>query len=142
MAISSVQMVGPQDEVKTTSGKSGGGKWGKAIGAVAGGVLGGAAAGTASGGAATAMGVAGGAALGASLGEQLGNAVVRPRAESTAIQRRIQTAGPQVVQSDRTAQLKQAVMALHQAPPAVQQEYGKPLVTAYMTQVAQNGGVA
>jgi outer membrane lipoprotein SlyB len=142
MALNSVAMVGPQDEVKKTSGKSGGGKIGKVIGGTAGGIAGGMAGMATGGPAGAAVGATGGALAGASLGEMIGNGISPARQESTAIQRRIQSQGPQMVQSDRTAQLKQAVMALHQAPPAVQQEYGKPLVTAYMTQVAQNGGIA
>jgi uncharacterized protein YcfJ len=140
MALNSVQMIGPQDEVKKTGGKSGGGKWGKAIGGAAGGVAGGMAAATVSGGAGTAVGATSGALAGAALGEAIGNGIAPPRQESTAINRRIQSQGPQMIQSDRTAQLKQAVAALHQAPPQIQQEYAKPLVAAYMQQVSQNGG--
>lgn len=125
MALNQVQYVAPAPEMRTTKGKSGGGKWGSAIGAVAGGIVGG----MATGGA----GAIGGAAAGSSLGGMLGNAISPATQGSTAMVRRSESLGaPTIPHSDRSEKLKQSIMALHTQPDEIKQKYASPLVSAYM----------
>lgn len=138
MALNSVQMIGPQDVVKEKKGKSGGGKLGQMAGLAAGAAIAGGAA-VATGGAALPVAAAamGGAGGGAALGGMLGEVISPTKAASTVVDRRIQSHGPQMQQSQHAEALKQSLMALKAAPPSLQQEYGKPLVDAYVTQMAQ-----
>lgn len=143
MALNGVSIVGPQDEVKKTGSKKGGGKMGAMIGGTVGGVAG-AMAGSGTG-AGMVGGAIGGAAGGAALGERVGNMIQPAREGSSAITRRVQSTGPQVVHSPQSEQLKSSILALQQQPPAIQQQYQAPLVTAYMKSLAQDnpgGGVA
>jgi uncharacterized protein YcfJ len=135
MAIQGIQVIGPQDKVKTRQAHEGGGKKGQMAGALVGGAIG-------------AMGGPGGAVAGASTGAAIGNVVGEgldpSRAGNQAIERRIQTGGPQIVHSPQSEQLKQSLVAMKAQPPEIQQEYMAPLVKAYMQSVAQDNpaGVA
>jgi hypothetical protein len=141
MAIKQVQQVGPQDVVKSTGGRKGGGKFGTMAGLATGAALGAVVAGT--GGAALpaiAMGGMTGAATGASLGGLIGEKIKPGREASTAIDRRIQAAGPQMVQSETSEKLKQSLMALHEAPPEVKSQYAPQLVNAYLKSLGNDNG--
>jgi phage tail tape-measure protein len=129
MALTPVTLLAPQDKVRTSSAKKGGGTFGSVAGAIAGGAIGSA------GGPA---GTLAGAAAGASLGGMIGEGLSPSKAASTAVERRLQSPGPQMIQSDNTSKLKQSIVALQQTPPEVRAEYSKPLVTAYMASVAQD----
>ncbi len=138
MAVQNVQFMGPNDKQTTVQGKQGSGKFGQAAGALLGGVAGGAAGGPG--------GAIAGASTGASLGGMAGNALDPAVADKTAIQRRIQSSGPQYQQSENTMKLKDSVLALRTQPPEIQQQYAPPLVQAYVTSLAhdnpKNGGMA
>lgn len=136
MAFNQVEYIGPKDKVTVTPGKKGGGKVGGMLGGAVGGVAGGIA-GFAGGGPAGAVaGSIAGAAGGASLGERLGEMVQPSRAETSAMERKVGARGPEVFHSEQSDKLKQSLLALQSAPPAVQQEYKPVLAQAYMTSVA------
>ena len=140
MALQQVQQVAPQDVTKTTKARTGGGKFGTLAGLAAGAALGAAAVPTGGTTAAIAMGGIGGAGGGAALGGLLGEKVRPGREASTAIDRRIQSQGPQMVHSETSEKLKQSLMALHQAPPEVKQQYAPTLVNAYLTSLGKDNG--
>jgi len=130
MAIRGVQPVAAQDQVTDYKpARQGGGKAGQMVGGFLGGIAG------IPGGPA---GVMAGVATGSSLGGVVGNAISPEKAASTAIERRLQSAGPQVQSSPQTERLKQSVLALHQAPPDIKAEYAAPLVKAYMVSAAKD----
>ncbi len=138
MATNSVQVIGPQDEVKTTSSKKGGGKFGTIVGGTIGGAVGAIAGTVGAPGAGTVAGGIAGAAGGAAVGGAIGEMVQPSRAGESAITRRLQSQGPQIVHSEQSEQLKQSLMAIQTQPQYIQQEYMAPLVTAYMKSVAQD----
>ena len=140
MAITPVQYVQRPEEVSTTKGKAGGGKWGQIAGTLGGAVLGGAAIAATGGTAApaVAMGALGGAATGGSLGGLLGESIKPTKEGTTAMERRMQTMGPQMTQSNHADTLKQSLVALQTQPDHLKAEYTKPLVNAYMTASAKN----
>lgn len=144
MTIAPVQMVGPQDQVKTTSGRKGGSRTGQIIGGIIGGAAGAAAGTVAAPGAGTIAGGIAGAGGGASLGGTIGDMISPGKQESTAVTRRIQSSGPQLYHSDRSEQIKQSLMALHSQPAEIQQQYAPPLTQAYIMSLAQDNqtGVA
>jgi Sec-independent protein translocase protein TatA len=139
MAQNAVQFIQRPEEVTTTKGKSGGGKWGQIAGAVAGAALGAAAAGATGGvGAPVAMAALSGAGAGGALGGSLGEIIKPTKEASTAIERRIQAQGPQMQQSQHAAQLKQSLAALQTQPDHIKAQYTKPLLDAYMTSAAKS----
>jgi hypothetical protein len=129
MALKQVAIVQPKIEERETPKKKG---WGEALGAAVGvgaAVAGGMAAGP--GGAAMAQGVIGGAGGGYALGNLVGEKMSPTvEAKREAIQRQA-APGPQI-QTDHSEKLKASIMALHQAPPDVQQAYSDPLAAAYL----------
>lgn len=129
MAINAVEYIAPKDKVTKTRSHTGGGKFGQVAGAAIGGVAG-------SGGGPA--GAIAGAAAGASLGGMLGEIIDPSKHGTTAIQRKIGAAGPQVIHSTQSEQLKSSLLALQQQPPAIQQEYKAPLVKAYVTSLAMD----
>lgn len=131
MALQAVQTIAPQDKVKSSGGRKGGDKFGAIAGAIGAGAI------VASGGAA-APAVLGAAGTGAALGGLAGGAIRPERQASTAIERRMQTQGPQLVHSETSEKLKNSLMALHEAPAVAKRQYAQPLLTAYMTSVAQD----
>lgn len=139
MGQNAVQFIQRPEEVTTTKGKSGGGKWGQIAGTLGGAALG-AAATVATGGAAApaiAMGALGGAGAGGALGGSLGEIIKPTKEGSTAIERRMQAMGPQMQQNNHAAQLKQSLVALQSQPDNVKAQYTKPLVDAYMTTMSK-----
>jgi outer membrane lipoprotein SlyB len=131
MALKQVQQIGPAPEVTEKKAKKG---WGEAVGGVmgvAGAVAGGMAGAVTGGPAGAVVGATGGASGSYSLGSMLGEKM-KPsvQAQKDAIQRQA-VAGPQMT-STHSDTLKQAVTALHQAPPDVQEAYADPLIKAYM----------
>jgi hypothetical protein len=68
----------------------------------------------------------------------IGEMAAPSRQGETAITRRLQAPGPQIVHSEQSNQLKQSLMALQQQPPEIQAQYQAPLVTAYMQSVAKD----
>lgn len=138
MAISSVQYNPVQKAIETRE-KKGGGGIGQAAGLVAGAALAGGAA-AATGGtalpiAAAAMGGAGG---GAALGGMLGEKISPSRQGSTAMDRRMSAAGPQLIQSEPTKRLRESIMALNGQPDDIKQQYGPTLVNGFMSSLAQD----
>ncbi len=103
------------------------------VGGIAGGV-----AGAATGPAGATVGAIGGTAAGASLGNTLGEMIQPGRAGSTAIERRAQAPGPQMIQSESSQKLRDSLMALHEAPQQAKQQYAQPLLTAYMQSIAND----
>lgn len=144
MAMNGVQYIGPKEKVTTTGGKAGGGKWGQVIGGAIGGAAGALAA--APTGAGMVAGGIAGTAGGAALGGMIGNMISPAKEGTTAIDRRIQAAGPQIQHSEQSERLKASLMSLQTQPPEIQQEYMAPLVKAYVASVAQDnpkgGGMA
>lgn len=144
MALAPVQYVPPPPvEVRKSKGRKGWGKEGAmvlgTVGAVAGGMAG-AVAGVPTGGAASGPGAVigsiGGAAAGASLGSMLGEKLRATREASTAMERRAEAPGPQLIHSDTSEKLKQSLLALQQGPEDARMEYGKPIFSAYMQSLA------
>ena len=131
MALQQVQQVAPIQRERGSSGRAGGGKWGGLAAAVGAGAI------VASGGAA-APAVIGAAGTGAMLGGLAGDAVRPAREGKNAIERRIDAAGPQMIQSDTSSKLRDSLTALHQAPPAVKQQYAPPLVNAYLQSLGKD----
>lgn len=139
MAQNAVQFIQRPEEVTTTKGKAGGGKWGQIAGTLGGAALG-AAATVATGGAAApaiAMGALGGAGAGGALGGGIGEIIKPTKEGSTAMERRMQAMGPQIQQSQHSQQLKQSLVALQSQPDHIKAQYAKPLVDAYMTSAAK-----
>lgn len=131
MALQQVQQVAPIQRERGSSGRAGGGKWGALGGALAAGAI------VASGGAA-APAVLGAAGTGAALGG-LGGDMLRPAKEGkSAIERRIEAAGPQMIQSDTSSKLRDSLTALHQAPPAIKQQYAPTLANAYLQSIGKD----
>lgn len=141
MAYKQVAIVEPKPkETVIQRRREGGGKLGRDIGGVVGGVAGGVV-GMASGGpAGAAVGAMGGTVAGANFGSMIGERIKPTREEKTAIDRRVNSQAPQMMQSDSTEKLKQSIMALQSQPPEVRQEYMKPLIEAYAMQAKQNQG--
>lgn len=136
-----VQVRPTQQGQEVVGAKKGGGSTGAAIGGVLGGVAG-ALGGLATGGGGNIPGaiVGGmsGAAGGAAFGQKVGDIVDKPSA-GTAIDRRVASnAPPEMYHSERSDQLRQSLMALNNSPPEMQQQYGAPLVTAYMSSLAND----
>ncbi len=132
------QVRAPQQGQEVVGARKGGGSTGAALGGIIGGVAGGIA-GYASGNVPGAIvGATSGAGGGAALGQKLGEAVDKP-SQGTAIDRRVasQTA-PEMYHSERSDQLRQSLMALNNSPPEMQQQYGAPLVTAYLSSLAND----
>lgn len=128
------------DVEKSTSGRKSGGKFGTMAGLAAGAIGAGAVAAT--GGAALPAVIGAGAAggmTGASLGGLLGESIRPGREASTAIERRIQTQGPQPIKSDASEKLRQSLVALHDAPPEVKSQYAPTLLNAYLMSVTGAG---
>ncbi len=122
-----------------SKGHSGGGKFGTLGGLAAGAALGATVAAT--GGAALpaiALAGAGGAATGASLGGLLGEELDKTKQGTSAIERRLDSTAPQLIHSDRSETLKQSLMALHEAPQEIRDQYAPPLLDAYMTSLHQD----
>lgn len=148
MALRQVEYIAPTPNVIERKAKKGGGGFGSAIGAGIGGALGGlAAAGAtvATGGAAApaiGVGIAGGAAAGAGLGGMIGNAVSPARAASSSVDRRVEATQPQLIQSEQTQKLKDSLIALQGQPEELRQQYGQPLVAAYLKSYQSDMGVA
>ncbi len=138
MAYNQVQYVPPPPVEKKSGGKKGGGAFGAAVVGAIGGVVGGLAGAATGGPAGAAAGAMGGAAGGAGLGQMLGNAIMPAKGPSTSIERRMEAAGPQVMQSEQTQKLKQSITALHSQPDQVKQQYASPLVQAYMVSLAND----
>ena len=83
-------------------------------------------------------GAVGGATAGGNLGGMVGNAVA-PAKEGTAIDRRVASQAPaEVYHSERSDQLRQSLAALNTQPPEIQQQYSQPLVTAYLSSLAND----
>lgn len=151
-----IRQVAINPRVETKEGSAGGSAFGKiapiagALGAAAliagtGGAaapVAGASAGAAGG--ASAASILGGAGSGAALGGLLGNAVDRANPGTDPIQRRIDATQPQIVHSENSQKLRESIMALHQAPPEVQNQYAPTLLNAYLTSLHQDkvGGMA
>jgi phage tail tape-measure protein len=131
----------PAPQVTEKKAKKGGGAFGQAAGAVVGGAIG-AAAGMATGGAATAQGALVGASAGGALGQTIGNMADPARSGSTAMARRAELAQPEMIQSDSRDKIKEALLALHQQPPEIKQEYAPVLLNAYLKSHMPGGGVA
>lgn len=143
MALAPVAYIAPPDVVTEKKAKKGGGGFGSAAGAVVGGAIGAIAAGGLTGGAAAVQGGMAGAAAGSALGGQIGNMIDPAKAASQAIDRRVAAAGPQMVQSETSAKLRDSILALQRAPDPVRAEYSQPLVQAYMASLAKDhSGVA
>jgi hypothetical protein len=137
VAIKPVEMIAPVDTQQKKSRKGGGGI-GQAIGGVVGGVAGGVA-GIPGGPAAIAGGAIAGTAAGASVGGMIGERIKPTReGSSTAMQRRVMGT-PQMMQSERTQKLRESILALHQQPPEVQQQYAPTLVQGYLKSLADDG---
>lgn len=137
MALQAVQQIAPPPKVSSSGGKKGGGMFGSVAGGIAGAALAGGAA-AVTGGAALPVAAAalGGAGGGMALGGMLGNAVAPAKAAS-AIERRAATIqGPQLIQSEQTAKLKDSILALHTQPPEIKQQHAPLLVNAYLTSLA------
>ncbi len=100
-----------------TRGSAGGSQTGQLIGAAIGGAVGG----------------LGGAAAGSSLGGMAGNAIDPAKQGQEAMARQVQAEQPQLVHSENSDALKQSIMALHEAPQPIRDEYGPQLVHAYLT---------
>ncbi len=132
------QVRAPQQGQEVVGVKKGGGSTGAAIGAVIGGVAGGIA-GYASGNVPGAIvGATSGAGGGGALGEKIGNAVDKP-SQGTAIDRRVASqAAPEMYHSERSDALRQSLVALNNAPPEMQQQYGGHLVSAYLSSLAND----
>jgi len=135
-----VQVAKPRQKTTIEGAHDSGGRTGTAVGAVAGGIIGGIAAGVGSGGSATALGAMQGAAGGAALGNTVGNFVAPGSSGHEAIDRRAAAAaqGPEMYHSERSDALRQSLTALNSQPPALQQQYGAPLVTAYLSSLAND----
>lgn len=130
MAIQQVQYVGPSDQMTGKKGTAGGAGVGSQIGAAVGAIAGAATTGGA--------GAVQGGLTGAAAGGALGGWIDPAKADTTAIQRRIQSSGPQIVHSEQSEQLKQSLVALQQQPQDVQHQYAAPLIKAYIQSVAQD----
>tara|TARA_R110000868_G_scaffold9394_1_gene46901 strand:- start:5984 stop:6406 length:423 start_codon:yes stop_codon:yes gene_type:complete len=124
-----------------SSGSEGSAKMGQLAGAALG-----AAAIIGTGGAATpAVGaVLGGAATGSALGGLVGGAADPGKAGTSAMERRLDSTQPQFIHSEKSDALKQSLMALHEAPQEVRNQYGPQLVNAYLSSLHNDnvGGVA
>jgi hypothetical protein len=136
MAINPVELRLRQETGTTTGARKGGGQFGTMAGLVGGAALGGAAAAVPGAApAAIAMGALGGAGGGSALGGMLGEKVKPSSEGTTAIDRRIQAQStPQVSGSEK---LRDSIMALHEAPPEIKQQYAQPLVSAYFASLAK-----
>lgn len=89
------------------------------------------------------MGAISGAGAGSALGGLLGERVRPGREASTAVERRLQGAGPQLIQSEASHKLKDSLAALREAPVEAKREYARPLLSAYLASLAKdNGGAA
>lgn len=130
MAFQGVQVVSAPGVATGKKGREGGGKEGQMLGAAVGGIVGG----MASGG----SGAMTGASAGAGLGAMAGQAVDPGQANTQAMQRRVDSAGPQIVHSEQSEKLKQSLMALQSQPPEIQQQYQAPLVHAYIKSIAMD----
>ena len=137
MALTAIERRQRPDVVTTTGGRQGGGKTGAMAGLGAGAVLGGLAAAAVPGAApaAIAMGAVGGAGAGSSLGGMLGEKVKPTQEASSAMQRRAVAQAPQ--QINGSEKIKEAIMALHEAPPDAQQQYAPQLVQGYLASLAK-----
>ena len=134
--IKQVQFEGPVIKSSGSRGKSGGSKFGSIAGAAIGGTIGGLAAGAATGGMGTAQGAMMGAGAGAGLGGMVGNLISPAKAAQEAMSRRVELSQPQMAQSESSQKLRQSILALHQAPQPVRDEYGPQLVNAYLTSLS------
>lgn len=132
MAINSVSVVQPTQRTAGSKDRQGGGKMGQMLGLAAAGATIAATGGMA---APAAVGLlAGGSSLGGTVGE-----MVSPSKQGTsAMERRLEAPGPQIIESDQSKQLKQSLISLRQAPPDVIEQYRTPLVQAYVTSLAKD----
>jgi hypothetical protein len=135
-----LKQVGLASKVQTSGGSSGSEGLGK-YGAIAGAL--GAAAVVGSGGAA-APAVLGAAGSGAALGGLVGGVVDPGKQAESPMQRRLDSTEPQMLHSENSQRLRDSILALHQAPPEVQNQYAPTLLNAYLTSLHQDkvGGIA
>lgn len=134
MALQQVQQIAPVQRERGSSGRAGGGKWGALAGAAAAGAI------VASGGAA-APAVLGAAGTGAALGGLGGDMLMPAKQGQSAIERRIETIGPKMIESNQAQKLKDSILALQDAPANVKQEYGPQLMNAYLASLKGNSAV-
>lgn len=124
-----LQQVNFQPKVVTDPGSSGHeglGKWGQIAGLAAGTAL---AVGTAGIAAPAAIGLMAG---GAGLGGTVGGIVDPAKADQAAMQRQAQAGQTQLLHSEQSQQLRDSLMALHEAPPEITNQYGPQLMQAYV----------
>ena len=138
-----VQFAPRVETIAGSKGRESGSKWGQLGGAALGAGL--IAAGAIDGGVSIPAGVSlvGGTA---GLGGMAGGALDQGKAGKEAMQRRIETSEPQLLHSEASEKLRQSLMALHEAPPEVRQQYAPQLMGAYMQSLHQDndgfGGMA